>query len=577
MKEIDTFSFLKSVILGLSIVFSTLLSFSAYTQSADTVYLDGKIYTVNSEQQWAEAFAVKDDKFIHVGTNEDVKALIGPDTEVITLKNKMVMPGIHDMHAHPMQVGETHLFQCSFSSKFSIAEIVAKLKTCVDGVSSGTWIRGGQWAVELLSSDTVPHKSILDAVTTEHPIYLGDSTVHGAWLNSKALEVLGIDKNTPAPDGGVIVRDENGEPTGVLIDNAAYDVIKKIPFYTHEQYQQALTWSLTEMNKFGVVAVKDALVDGYSLRAYSALDKKKELTMRIAGSMAWKASWTETREVEQKNIDQRAIYKTDRVNPDFIKIFLDGIPPTRTSAMLDPYLPDKKFGSNFTGKLIHTPEQLTKDVIQLDSKGLTIKIHATGDRSVRVALDAFEAARKANGNDKLIHEISHAEFIHPNDIPRFKELNVAAEMCPIMWYPNPIILAMAKVIGMKKAQEFFPVKSLLDAGALTIYGSDWPSVVPDANPWPGIESMVTRGDPYANTPEPLWPEQAISLEQAIEVFTRNGAIAMKNEDKAGSIEAGKYADFIILDRNLFEIPVTEISDTQVLRTVLEGKIVYDNL
>ena len=235
------------------------------------------------------------------------------------------------------------------------------------------------------------------------------------------------------------------------------------------------------------------------------------------------------------------------------------------------------YGDNFTGELIHTPKQLKQDVTQLDAEGLAVKIHATGDRSVRVSLDAFEAARLSNGNSRLIHEVAHAEFIHPDDIPRFCELNIAAEMSPVIWYPSPLPVAAGKALGVERAKQLFPVKSLLQTGALVIYGSDWPSVAPDPSPWPGIEAMVTRRDPYTNTGEQYWAEQAINLSQVIQIYTRNGAVAMQKEDVSGSIEVGKYADFIVLDRNLFEIPVTEVSMTEVLLTVFEGQVVHSQL
>ena len=255
---------------------------------------------------------------------------------------------------------------------------------------------------------------------------------------------------------------------------------------------------------------------------------------------------------------------------------LDGIPPTRTSAMLEPYIPDELHGDKFLGKLIHSAEQLTEDMIYLDSRGLTVKIHATGDRAVRVSLDAIEAARNANKGSSMMHEISHAELIHPKDIPRFKELNVTAELSPILWYPTPLVEVMAQVIGEARANQFWPIKSLHDAGAHMIYGSDWPSVVPDSNPWPGIEAMVTRRDPYGVRPGVLWPEQAIDLETTLRIFTINGAIAGKHGDKTGSIEVGKSADFIVLDRNIFQVPADEISETKVLSTIVSGQVVYSS-
>jgi len=223
---------------------------------------------------------------------------------------------------------------------------------------------------------------------------------------------------------------------------------------------------------------------------------------------------------------------------------LDGIPPTYTAALLEPYEPSEAFGDNWTGKLMLSPEELATDVTKLDAMGLTIKIHATGDRSLRVALDAFEAARKANGDSGLIHEVSHAEIIHKDDIPRFAELNVAAEMCPILWYPIPG-LNWELWLGPHRSK-VWPVKTLVESGALVIYGSDW-------------------------------PVQAVDLATTIRIFTHNGAIANKVGNSSGSLETGKDADFIVLDRNIFEVPIADVGETVVLMTVVGGKSVVNKL
>ena len=558
-----------SVILPAALLFAA--GCSVDRRTPETIYTNGFIYTVNPERPNAEALAVRDGKITAVGSNDEVQALVSDEAQVVDLGGRMLMPGIHDMHAHPMEAGEKYNFQCAFPFTFTMDQIVAKLTECAADTPAGEWIRGGQWAMELLETDTVPHKDILDAITREHPIYLGDSTVHGAWLNSRALAELGIDEGTPDPRGGVILREPGTmEPTGVLVDNAAYNILDDLPAYSDEQYETALAWSMHEMNKVGVTSVKEALTDRRSLKAFRGLDRDGRLTMKVSTSIAWRMHWIDY----ENNVKQRADYATENVGTEFIKIMLDGIPPTRTAAMLDPYLPDEEYGDSFTGKLIHSPEQLTEDMVYLDGQGLTVKVHATGDRAVRVTLDAVEAARKANGDSGMMHEISHAELIHPDDLPRFKELNVAAEFSPILWYPSLLVQVMEQVIGEERANRFWPTRSLLEAGAHVIYGSDWPSVVPDPNPWPGIEAMVTRRDPYGNFPGALWPEQAVDLETAIRIFTINGAAAGKQAHRTGTIEVGKSADFIVLDRNIFQVPVEDISETQVLLTVVSGEEVY---
>jgi predicted amidohydrolase YtcJ len=542
----------------------------ATARAADTIYLNGAVYTVAEARPWAEALAVADGRLVAVGANADVLALKADRTTIVDLQGRLVMPGIHDQHTHPVQAGLAHLFECSFPFSLTLDQIVAKVRACAEAAPKGTWIRGGQWAKELLTSRTVPTRQVLDGITRDHPVLLIDSTFHDAWLNSRALELLGITRSTSDPGGGVIDRDSRGEPTGILHDNATFQATQRLPAYEPAQYAVAVTWAMGQLNAAGVTSMRDALVDSHGLTAYSELDRAGKLTMRVGTSLAWKASWSEPREREEQNIRERGQYRTAGVNTDFIKIFLDGIPPTRTAAMLEPYLPDEQHGAAFTGALIHEPADFTKDVVALDAQGLTVKVHATGDRGARVALDAFEAARKANGASDRRHEVSHAELIHPSDLPRFKALNVTAEMCPILWYPSPLVEMMAGTLGAKRAHEFWPTRALVDSGALVIYGSDWPSVVPDPSPWPGLESLVTRRNPYTNDGEPLWAEQAVDLATAVRIFTLNGAVAARQAADTGSLEAGKSADFIVLDRNIFTVPIEQVSDAKVLSVVIRG-------
>jgi len=540
----------------------------------ELIYSNARIYTVDDVSPWAEALAVRGGRIAAVGKSADVLALRGEKTRVVDLGGRMLMPGIQDLHAHPMIAGQARFFECSFPFTLTMPEILDKVRECAARTPKGEWIRGGLWPQGLLGTKNPPHRRLLDAISKDHPIFLRDETVHGAWLNSAALARVGIDKATPDPKGGVIARDPDGQPTGILQDQATFEAMHKLPPYAPEEYQKALQWALSELNKVGVTTLKDALVDSHTLRAYADLDRAGELTMRVAASLAWKDSWSEPREKELATIAERARQKTANVNPDFAKIFLDGIPPTRTAAMLEPYLPDAAHGKDFRGELIYEPKQLRDDVTELDRQGLTVKIHATGDRAVRVALDAFEAARRANGASDRLHEVAHAELVHPDDLPRFKALDVVAEMCPILWYRTPLVDVMAKTVGEERAMHFWPTRSLVEAGALVTFGSDWPSVVPDPNPWPGLEALVTRRDPYTDSGPPLWPEQAVDLPAAVRIFTRNGARAARLDPGAGVLAPGMAADFIVLDRNIFEVPIADVSRTKVLATVVGGRDVH---
>lgn len=549
-------------------------SVAAPVSFADVVYTHGRVYTGAANQVWAGALAIKDGRVMVVGDAAAVQAVTGPATRSVDLAGHMVMPGIIDTHVHPMDAGRKELLECGFPFSHALGEILQRVQECAAATPKGEWVRGGQWSAELLNTDNPPQRALLDAIVPDHPVFLMDSTVHNAWLNTKALELLGIDGGTEAPRGGTILKDKSGKPTGILLDKAAYQVMQKLPAFAPQQYLDAIAWAVQSLNAVGVTGMKDAQADHFTITAYGDAERAGLLTMRVAASMPWKNSWTETHAQEEQNIAARSEFTSALVNNNFIKMFLDGIPPTRTAAFLEPYRPDAAHPQPDTGTLNLTPEELATDVTALDGQGLTIKIHATGDRSVRTALDAFAAARKAGGRHDLRHEIAHAEAISAADLPRFADLNVTAEMSPILWYPSPLIVSMEAVLGKERMQNWWPIKALLASGARVTYGSDWPSVVPSPSPWPGIESMVTRKDPYGVHEGVQGAGHAVDLAQALRIFTLAGAEALYLEHETGSLETGKQADFIVLDRNLFDIPPEQIGDTQVLLTVLGGNEIY---
>ena len=540
--------------------------------SADSVYTNARIYKVDAVNSWASAMAVSNGKIIAVGSDEDIAAHIGEDTLVNDMAGRMMMPGIHDTHIHPYDGGIGKTVQCSFLTAV-LDEALKALQDCLADIPEGQWLRGGQWNDGLFIGTTKAPKHILDEIAPNHPVFLMDWSVHNAWLNSSALELLGIDDETPDPNGGVIVRDlQTGEATGILLDNAAYEPRRSLPAYSLQQRSDALAWSIKQIMSYGITTFKAALVTTENMEAYADLQAKGAIPFNIKTSLSWKSAWANSHEDELALIDARAGFVSDRIDTDFAKIMLDGIPPTYTAAMLEPYLPSEAFGDRWRGKLMFEPEQLGADLIELDSRGLTVKIHATGDRSARAALDAIEVARMKNGDSGLIHEVSHAELIHPDDIPRFVELNVAAEMCPILWYPIP---GLDWEAWLGPERKVWPVRNLVESGALVIYGSDWP-VVATPNPWPGIESMVTRADPSGVSDATLWADQSVDLATTIRIFTHNGAIANKVGDTSGSLEVGKDADFILLDRNIFDVPITDVGETKVLLSVVGGNEVVNN-
>ena len=569
---------IKYACLGLIITIATTLNvapaLAAHSSNAIDVYYNAKAYTVDANDSWAEAVAIQNGKIIAVGNNADVLAMAGAGSHKIDIGGRMLMPGIHDTHMHPYDAGVSKTLECSFLSN-DLEAVLEILKSCIAEAKPGEWVRGGQWNEGYFVSNPKMPKTILDEIAPNNPVFLMDWSVHHAWVNSAALALFEIDEKTPDSNGGVIKRDpETREAVGLLYDNEAYNKRRLLPTYSPQQETDALLWSVNEIISYGITTIKDAIVTDSNMAAYQKLYASGRLPLRVKTSLSWKSEWAMSHAAELKLIKNRKRFKQDRIDTNFAKIMLDGVPMSYTSALLEPYEANDVVGSDHTGELMIQPSELNPDVVALDKQGISVKIHATGDGSARAALDAFEAARKANPNGQVIHEVSHAEMIHPDDVPRFKELNVAAEMCPIIWYPIEG-LNWETWFG-KDRLPIWQVKTLYEAGALVTYGSDWP-VVPTANPWPGIESMVTRSDPYKDEFKPEFPEEAVSLTTALRIFTHNSAIANRVGDTSGSLEVGKDADFIVLDQNLFSVPVAQVGDTKVLLSVIGGEIVLDKL
>jgi predicted amidohydrolase YtcJ len=549
---------------------------AAAPKPADLLLTNGAIYTVNAAQPWAQAVAVSAGKIVFVGSDAQAKAYAGTATQVVDLKGHFAMPGIVDMHVHPVMGGLKVLFECNFPFTAKPADVAAAVKACAAKAPPGAWIRGGQWGSSFFVQNKLESpRGFLDAVSGDHPVYLYDDSGHNGWANSAALKAAGLSKASKNPDGGSIARDAAGEPNGVLLETAARVFDKVIPAWTDAQFLAAAREAARLANGYGITAIKDAGAPfDQSGLAFSTLDKQGQLTLEVA-ICARTPYGARKVPLDYAAIEaQRDQYRTQHVHTEFVKLFLDGVPTeARTAAMLNPYVADPAHGPGFKGEMHLDPALLARDVTELDKRGFTIKMHAAGDASVHAGLDAVAAARKTNGDSHLHHELAHAGYVGPGDIERFAALDVVPDFSPIIWYPSPIIASVVKAVG-PRGEHYWPARSLLAAHAFVASGSDWPAAVPDENPWGGIEALVTRKDPQGVTPGQLWPEEAVSLADAVKIYTWNGARALKLESRIGSIEPGKAAQIIVLDRNLFKIPAADISETQVLTTYFEGKIAH---
>jgi predicted amidohydrolase YtcJ len=532
---------------------------------AELILEHGEIY---SSAGWAEAIAIRRGVIIAVGNEAAVAPLRSAQTRSIDLEGAAVLPGLHDSHVHPLSAGQTEL-GCKFAQGTPAPQLLAIVKKCTASRAKGEWILGGQWDASSFGAEP-PHRRLLDAVAPDNPVVLTDISLHTLWLNSKALQLSGITARTPDPDGGVIERDSTGEPTGIVRETARVIVRRAIPPYTAEQNAKALSWSLARMLSYGITSLTDATVDEAGLQAYATLADRGLLKQRITACMISGAMATQGTDF----IARRNLYARERFAPTCIKMYLDGVPTEgHTAAMVEPYQQAaESHDPAGNGILIVPQEQLNREVIRLDAEGFTLKFHAAGDGAVRIALNAIEAARKANGFSGQLHAVAHNSFVQMSDIRRARGLAATFEFSPYIWSPNPIIPDIVKAVGAERMKRWIPVKDALDAGALSVAGSDW-AVVPSVDPWAAIETLVTRQKVGAGG-EILAADERITLQQALDLFTTNAARQERARTRLGSLERGMLADLIVLDRNPLRIPVSQVHETKVKLALIEGEIVY---
>jgi predicted amidohydrolase YtcJ len=419
---------------------------------------------------------------------------------------------------------------------------------------------------------------MLDEVSPDNPVLLHDWTNHLAWVNSAALKAARITKESPDPAGGVIDRDSSGNPTGVLHDKALGLITVVMPPPAPEVVEQRAIWIFDKLNQYGVTNIQTAQLDHMRVKAYRDLEAKNKLTVRIQGSWDFNTRYVTTTLEEQAKTfmsrDKRG-ENTPLVNVDAVKIYMDGVPRDGKggSPMVDTYATAPTFGTPAIDEATFTTWMR-----RFDAEGLKVMAHATGSLSVRHWLNAIEATRRANGKGPT-HHLAHSMLIYPEDYPRFnfERSNFVAEFSPYqVLVPDPSMRPWSKWIGRDRFGLLIsPMKSIIDAGAIATYGSDWDNI-PEPDPWLSMEGMITRK--YPGKPElgSLDPDQRIDRRIAIQVFTRNGAIAMEKEEITGTIEPGKSADFIVLKQNILEVPVEKIHETKVLKTVLQGHTVYQS-
>lgn len=536
------------------------------TKTADLIFRNGAVYTLNAARAWAETVAVSKGRIVYVGPDSNAGSWIGPQTIVVDLQGKMLLPSFHDSHVHVIS-GGLEMSECQLSELTTGQQILEAVRLYAGKNPQKKWIRGSGWQLPLFPNAN-PHKLLLDKAVPDRPVFLYAADGHSAWANSRALEIAGVNKNTPDPKPGRIERDpETGEPTGTLREDAMALVEKHLPEYSMEDYIKGLRRGLEMANRFGITSFQDASVSEEFLKVYAELDRRGELTARIVAAMSIDPS-KGTAQLARL-VEMRKKYKGRRLRATAVKIFADGVIEAHTAALLEPYV-----GTNGDrGKANVEPDVFNPLVAALDREGFQVHVHAIGDRAIRNALDAFEFARLKNGSRDSRHTIAHIELFDPQDVPRFQRLGVIANFQPLWAYADTYITELTlPVLGPERSRWLYPIRSLANTGAVIACGSDWS--VTSMNPLDAIQVAITRRGLDKGPGEAWIAEEKIDLSTMLAGYTINGAYVNFEEAETGSIEVGKAADMIVLDRNLFEIAPHEIHNAKVLLTLLEGKEIY---
>lgn len=504
-------------------------------------------------------------------------ALTVTDAVEIDAAGGLVSPGFQDSHIHPYHAG-LDMIACDLSPYDNAEDYLARIAEYAGANPELEWVIGGGWAMDAFPGG-LPTAAALDAVVPDRPAFFPNRDGHGAWVNTKALEVGGIDETTPDPFDGRIERDADGHAIGTLQEGAMGLVSRHGPEPTQDDMDEALKIAQKQLFAWGVTGWQDAIVGATNgtpdpLDSYLRGTESGVLKAHVVGAL-W---WDRNRGLEQipELVEKRERALAAGFAATTVKIMQDGVAENFTAGMLEPYLDSCGCPGEIMGKSFVDPTTLKEIAVQLDALGFQLHFHALGDRAVRESLDAIEAARETNGDNDLRHTLAHIQVVHPDDVPRFAELKVVANMQPL-WarHEDQMDVLTIPFLGTRRAAWQYPFGSLQRAGAPMASGSDWP--VSTANPLEIIHTAVNRAHVGATglAAAPFLGEQALSLADALIAHSLGTAYLNHDEQRSGSIEVGKAGDIVILDRDIFAAPVAEIGSATVAYTIIGGEVVYD--
>jgi predicted amidohydrolase YtcJ len=539
---------------------------------ADLVLSGGHVHTVDPAKPRAEAVAVRGERIVALGSAAEIGELVGPRTRVVDLAGRLLLPGFQDAHVHPISSGVDGL-HCDVREARGREAVLATIRDYVAAHPDDPWIVGSGWYMADFENGT-PRREDLDAIVADRPAFFPNKDGHSTWVNTKALELAGIDRATPDPDDGRIERDPDGTPTGTLHEGAADEVERLMPEITAETMAEGLRIAQSYLHSLGITAWQDAIVRPEDQAVYRAAAEADWLTARVEAAM-W---WDRLRGDDQVDelIERSRTGSVGRLRVNSVKLMQDGVLETFTGAMIDPYLGADGTPTANRGISFIDPVRLRGWVTRLDAAGLQPHFHAIGDRAVRECLDAVQAARSANGPSDTRPHIAHIQVIHPDDVPRFAALGVVANAQPY-WamHEGQMDTLTIPFLGPERATWQYPFRSLLAAGARLGMGSDWSVSTP--NPLLEIEVAVTRvSDESRGVRGPFLPEQALTFDEAIRAFTAGSAYVNHLDADTGTIEVGKLADLTVIDRDLFAPDAGPIGDGRVLGTFVGGAVVFED-
>jgi predicted amidohydrolase YtcJ len=532
---------------------------SAASPAADLVLRGGRVWAGKGRPA-ATAIAVKDGRVAALGSDTDVQPLIGPGTRVVDLHGRLVVPGFNDAHVHFLS-GGFGLLSVDLRDARDEQDFAARIGAHARTLPRGTWIQEGNWDHETWPSKALPTRALIDAVTPDHPVFVQRLDGHMALANSLALRLAGVTRESKDPDGGTIVRDAAGEPTGILKDNAEELVTRAIPEPSREMNLRAARAALKEAARVGVTTIQDnSSVD--ALRTYQDLRAAGELTARF---YVWRYASSALEPLEKAGL--RTGLGDEWIRLGALKILSDGSMGSGTAAFFDPYTDDPKT----SGLLLYPVPELERLIREADAAGFQLAVHAIGDRANSLVLDAFEKAAAANPARERRFRIEHAQVVRKADLARYRRLGVIASIQPSHGIDD--MRWAERRIGRERSRDAYNVRSFTEAGIPVAFGTDW--FVEPLDPRLGLYAAVTRERPEGGPPGGWFPEEKIALEDALDLYTRGSAYAEFAEKEKGTLDPGLLADLVVFAADLFRIPPREILTTPVDFTVAGGRVVFD--